>query len=270
MKKIFFLLILFLTSYSFSQSINNFKAVIIPMRYDFQNSENQFRLQTVTKMNLQKAGFHAFYNNEIVPTEFSEKRSQLFLDVKKESGFLVTKLYVTFNDCYGVEIFKSEIGKSREKDFDVAYVEALREAFLSINALGYKYNESTNIGFKSEVNSQSVPVVMNPVVVMSTAEDSVVAIHNAVVSATNNVENEFKISKKSSAELLYAQPTFYGYQLIDSEPKVVMKVYKTSNPTCFMATKGGIQGVLVSKENLWFFEYYQNDKLISEKVEVKF
>jgi hypothetical protein len=70
--------------------------------------------------------------------------------------------------------------------------------------------------------------------------------------------------------LLYAQPTSYGYQLIDSEPKVVMKVYKTSNPASYMATKGSVQGALVSKDNQWFFEYYQNDQLISEKIEVKF
>jgi hypothetical protein len=37
-----------------------------------------------------------------------------------------------------------------------------------------------------------------------------------------------------------------------------------------MAKKGDVQGALVSKEDQWFFEYYQNDKLISEKIEVKF
>jgi hypothetical protein len=58
--------------------------------------------------------------------------------------------------------------------------------------------------------------------------------------------------------------------LIDSEPKVVMKVYKTSNPASYMAKKGEVQGALVSKDNQWFFEYYQNGILISEKVEVKF
>jgi hypothetical protein len=70
--------------------------------------------------------------------------------------------------------------------------------------------------------------------------------------------------------MLYAQPTSYGYQLVDSEPKVVLKAYKTSNPASYMATKGSVQGVLVSKDNQWFFEYYQNDKLISEKINVKF
>jgi hypothetical protein len=37
-----------------------------------------------------------------------------------------------------------------------------------------------------------------------------------------------------------------------------------------MAKKGEVQGVLVAKNNQWFFEFYQGDQLISEKIEVKF
>jgi hypothetical protein len=49
-----------------------------------------------------------------------------------------------------------------------------------------------------------------------------------------------------------------------------MKVYKTSNPVSFMATKGSVQGILVAKDNQWFFEYYQNEQFISEMINVKF
>jgi hypothetical protein len=34
--------------------------------------------------------------------------------------------------------------------------------------------------------------------------------------------------------------------------------------------KGISQGVLIQKENQWFFEYYESDILVSEKVAVKF
>jgi hypothetical protein len=37
-----------------------------------------------------------------------------------------------------------------------------------------------------------------------------------------------------------------------------------------MATKGSVQGILVAKDNQWFFEYYQNDQFISEMINVKF
>lgn len=248
MKTRFLFLMLFIAIYGFSQSVNDYKAVIIPMKYDFSKTENQYRLQTITKLNLQKTGFQAFYANETIPAEFSDRCSLLNVDVKKENTFLLTKLSIVFKDCYGTIIYQSEIGKSREKEYAIAYVEALNEAFKSVYDLNYKYNGMTNIGAKSAVITESVPV--------------------AVLAIKQEISESKPI--ETNTTLLYAQPTSYGYQLIDGEPKVIMKVYKTSNPASYMATKGSVQGVLVSKENQWFFEYYQNDKLISEKIEVKF
>jgi hypothetical protein len=252
MKNIFLLLLV--TNYCFSQSINDYKAVIIPLKYDFLKSENQYRLHTLTKVNLVKAGFQAFYSNESIPAEFKDRCSLLYVDVKKESGFLMTKLFITFKDCYNTIIFQSEIGKSREKEYQTAYFEALNNAFQSVYALQYKYSSDSNVDLvlKTTANPETIPT--------ATVSDKVVT----------NTSNEAKVSADKFSNLLYAQPTSYGYQLIDSEPKVVMKVYKTSNPASFMATKGSVQGILVAKDNQWFFEYYQNDQFISEMINVKF
>jgi hypothetical protein len=38
--------------------------------------------------------------------------SLLYADVEKESGFLITKLYLTLKDCNGKVIFKSVVGKA--------------------------------------------------------------------------------------------------------------------------------------------------------------
>lgn len=277
MKKNIHILFLLFASYSFSQSVNDYKAVIIPMKYDFQKTENQYRLQTITKIDLQKAGFQAFYANEAIPTEISDRCSVLYIDVKKDNGFLITKLFVTFKDCYGTEVYKSEIGKSREKEFEAAYAESLNNAFTNVYALNYAYNGNTNFAPKAGITAQSLPVVAAPAVVVPTPAVPAVAVIPAatsvavpVVAATTSKNESKSSSDNSSVGLLYAQPTSYGYQLIDSEPKVVMKVYKTSNPASYMAKKGDIQGALVSKDNQWFFEYYQNDKLVSEKIDVKF
>lgn len=257
MKTRFLFLMLFIASHCFSQSVNDYKAVIIPVKYDFLKTENQYRLQTLTKFNLEKAGFTAFYSNEAIPKEFSDRCSVLYIDVQKENAFLTTKLFITLKDCNNKIIFQSEIGKSREKEYEKSYVEALNNAFQSVYALNYKYSGMTSTDMKSAPVPESVTVVAVPVVVVP-------------VVTTKKEINEPKVIDDKTTNLLYAQPTSYGYQLIDSEPKVVMKVYKTSNSTSFMAIKGSVQGVLVSKENQWFFEYYQNDQLISEKVEVKF
>lgn len=255
MKTRILFLMLFVASYGFSQTVNDYNAVVIPMKYDFLKSDNQYRLQTITKMNLQKAGFQAFYTTEVMPAEFNDRCNILYIDVKKENAFLVTKLYITFKDCYGTIIYQSAIGKSKEKEFGLAYSDALNEAFLSVYALQYKYN-----GTKAVSRSVVVPVVSAPVAVVPVVD----------VPVVNKEVNDLKNFENFSADLLYAQPTSYGFQLIDNTPKVVMKVYKTSNPASYMASKGNVQGVLVSKDNQWFFEYYQGDKLISEKINVKF
>lgn len=278
MKTRILFLMLFIASYGFSQTVNDYKAVVIPMRYELQRTENQYRLQTITKLDLQKAGFQAFYANESIPAEFQDRCSLLYLDVVKDSGFLTTKVFITFKDCYGLVIFKSGVGMSREKEYEAAYAEALNLAFVSVYELNYKYNGNTNFSPKSGGFSQSMPVAVAPQTVVPTVATPAVAVPvvpavaavSVPVVAASIPKTEPKTSDDKITGLLYAQPTSYGYQLIDSEPKVVMKVYKTSNPASFMAKKGDIQGALVSKDNQWFFEYYQNDKLISEKIDVKF
>ena len=162
----------------------------------------------------------------------------------RENGFLISKLFLTLKDCYGKIIYQSVVGKSKEKAYQVAYTEALNEAFNSVYSLKYKYNGSTTTKVQPATQSEVVkPVVSEPVVV------------NTVLADSN---------------LLYAQPTATGFQLIDSTPKVIMKLLKTSQPNSFIAIKDTVQGSLILKDNQWYFEYYQNDTLVSEKVAVKF
>jgi len=49
-----------------------------------------------------------------------------------------------------------------------------------------------------------------------------------------------------------------------------MKLFKTSLSNFYIGQKDSQQGVVFNKNNQWYFEYYQNDKLISEKMEIKF
>ena len=276
MKTRILFLMLFIANYSFSQSVNDYKGVIIPMKYDFLKTENQYRLQTISKMNLQKAGFQAFYATEAIPAEITDRCSLLYIDVKKDSGFLISKLYIVLKDCYGVIVFQSAIGKSREKDYETAYADALNDAFISVYALQYKYNGNTNFSPKTGVTAQTmsaaaVPVSATPAAVVPAVSVPVVAAVAAVpVVVEPASKNESKTAESTNSNMLYAQTTPYGYQLIDSEPKVIIKIYKTSSPICFIANKNNIQGVLISKDNQWFFEYINNSKLVSEKVEVKF
>lgn len=245
----FLFLVLFISNYCFSQAVNDYKAVIIPVKYGFLKSENEFRLSTLTKFNLKNAGFIGFYTNESTPKEFNDKCSLLYVDVVKESSVFITKLFITFKDCNGALIFQSAAGKNKEKDFQVSYTQALNDAFLSVYALNYKYNG----GKKEDLNIKPVLIPVFP-----------------SVSVVTETKKENEIVENKDSNLLYAQATPAGFQLVDSEPKVAYKIFRTSNATCYIAIKGNLQGVLILKDNQWFFEYYQNDQLITEIINVKF
>ncbi|MFH6963320.1 hypothetical protein ACHRVK_13065 [Flavobacterium plurextorum] len=242
------LTLLLCSVFGFAQSINDYKAVIIPLKYDFIKTDNQYRLATITKSNLVKAGFQAFYANEEIPAGFSDRCDLLYIDVKRDNAFLVTKLFIEFKDCYGKVIYTSETGRSKEKDYEAAYKESLEDAFKSVNALKYKYSGKTAAPVSNNAQNVVAATALVPTV-------RIAATPTADVSDPN---------------LLYAQPMENGYQLIDKTPKVVMKLLKTSRPDSFIAIKDGVQGSLNAKDNQWYFEYYQNDKLVSEKISVKF
>lgn len=256
MKKILLLLVALISTYGFSQSINNYKYVIIPLKYEFMKSDNQYRLATLSKFNLNKAGFEAYYENE-EQAVMTERCDLMYFEVIKERSFLTTKLHAIFKDCFGKIIYESETGISKEKDYQFAYTEALNKAFVSIEGLNYKYS-----GRVKEVKKTVVPM----------AEQSNTVVVKEVATVIDKVTTSTVVSKVAvqSSSALYAQPIANGYQLVDSTPKVVMKVYKTSNESNFIAEKDGTNGVLVLKGEQWFFEYYKNGTLYSEKIEVKF
>ena len=45
--------LLFITSFISAQSVNDYIAVIVPVKFDFQKTENEHRLSTITKYNLE-------------------------------------------------------------------------------------------------------------------------------------------------------------------------------------------------------------------------
>lgn len=243
MKKLVFVFALF-TSYCFAQNINHYKAVIVPLKFDFIQTNNQYRLCTLSKLNLTKAGFSVFYANEILPKEYNDRCELLFYDIVKENAFLATKFHVELKDCGGNLVYKSETGYTKEKDTELAYSKVLDEAFLSVNTLNYKYEKLS---------------VSTPVVILK--EEVVPVVESPVVTP---------VMEKALSDLWYAQATATGYQLVDASPKIVMRLYKTSRADLYIAENGISHGVLIQKDNQWFFEYYLNNKLISEKIAVVF
>ncbi len=240
MKKIVLLFIL-ISSYAFSQSINDYQYVIVPVKFDFLKKDDQYRLNTLTKLLLQKYGFKTYINNEEIPLNL-ERCNFLYANVTETSGMFATKVKVVLKDCKENVIFETKLGESREKDYTLAYNEALREAGKSFDDLNYKYNG------KNGYVTQTTPVI-------------------------NQVETEPTVNSDSAATtgvFYFAQPTTTGFQVVNNEPKVILRLFNTSQKNVFIAEKETIKGVVIFKNGQWFFEYYENAKLVSESWNLKF
>ncbi len=250
-----FLALLLFTATAFSQNtINNYKYVLVPERFDFFKADNQYGLNTLTKLLLNEKGFTAFVGNEEMPPEVAtNKCGALRAEVVQKKGLFVTNLTLLLKDCQGNIIFKSKEGKSREKEFQAAYDLALRDAFTSLNDVDYKYD--------STATTQALPQPQQPAVAPAVATPPPAPAPAQVPAAPAVTE---------TTGTLYAQPTPTGYQLIDTTPQKVLTLFKTSMQDHFIAENGGTNGIVFKKDGEWFFEYYKDNKLTSQKLQIKF
>jgi hypothetical protein len=242
MKKFVLFLILLFCAISFGQE--NYKYVIIPKKFDFFKEENKYNLNAITKSFFENEGFTVIYDTEEFPSELAANRcSGLYLNVLEKSNMLYTKIIFELRDCQNRTILTSKQGESRDKEYEKAYKESIRAALVSMR--GHLDFKPTQI---EVVKSEEVPV-------------------KAVVPDN---KPETKPIIVVSDNQLFAIPIPNGFKLVDSEPKTIMILKTSSLENVFIAQKGTLSGVLLKKNNSWFFEYYEGEKLISEKVEVKF
>jgi hypothetical protein len=287
MKKFVLVLLLFLSFSGYSQNIlNNYKYVIVPEKFSFLKQKDQYSLNSLTKGLLQYKGFIAYFDNNELPAEVVNNRCRaLNADVLENSSMFTTGLTLVLKDCRGNIVFKSKEGKSREKEYKVAYNLALRDAFTSLNQVSYADTGSTNVPVqpmtttasavpvKPTVAAATVPVpsmaAVSTVPVQSAAAAPPLPVKPTIAASTAPVKST-EAADNQSAGTLYAQAIANGYQLIDTTPKVVLTLLKTSAENYFIAGNATVNGIVLKKNEDWFFEYYKDGKLISEKLLVKF
>ena len=258
MKKYLLLLILFVSIPAFSQSINDYQYVVVPIKFDIFKENDKYRLNTLTKLLLQKYNFKSYLNTETLPDDVANNRcALLYASLVEDNGFLITKVKVVLKDCQEKVIYETDFGTSREKEYALAYNQALRAAFQSFDKLKYKYNG------KSDVPEPPVPSVKEVVA----AKD---LIYGERETAVNNTQNSNTLTSENREVFYFAQPVATGFQVVDSTPKVIMRLFTTSQKNVFIALKGTTNGVVIPKNDQWSFEYYENGKLVSELLKLKF
>ena len=231
--------ILFLLSFFVSFAQSETKFAVIPNKFSFLKNENPYNLSTNLKLYFEKLGYKAIVMGEEYPVGMNTTScNTIYPDLIENNGLMSTKVVVVVKNCKGEVIVQSKEGVSREKDRRTAYLQALRNATESF--VIPDYNEAT----------KSKTVV--PTNVEITKEATVTE------NTTDNLPN------------LLAQPIENGYQLVDGTSKLIVKIFKTSQPDYFTAVSDTKNGVVFKKEGVWYFEYYENNVLRSEKINIKF
>jgi hypothetical protein len=232
MKKTLFIFVILFSISSFSQALNAYKYVIVPARFKFLKDADQYRLNSVTKLYLENYGFTTYFDTDQLPTELIDKNcNKLFLDVDENNSMFSTKIKINFKDCKGAILFSTSEGSSRSKEYAVAYNEAFRTALKSIANANYKYQE------KKEV--------LPPFEVSKDVTDFFDALKTLTITLTPN-----------------------GFNVIDDEKQIVYKALKTSSPNLYLVEGKDKNGVFIKKGEKWFFEYYKNEKLQSEAINI--
>jgi hypothetical protein len=237
MKKVVLLFVLFIYTFSFAQE--NYKYIIVPKKFSFFKEENKYNLNTTTKAFFENNGFEVYFDTDEFPKELAENRClALTVNAIENNNVFLTRINIELIDCYNKSILLSDLGTSREKEYQKAYIEAFRNAL-------------TNL--KGQLN------------IKRTSAKSTVLIDNMV--ATTPVSKTNTIIDVSQ---LRAVPTETGYNLINHTNNIVVILHNTSLENVFIASKDIFKGVLIKKNTGWFFEYDFEGKVYSEKVEVKF
>ncbi len=278
MKSRILLLLIFTVGlgYSASAQLNGYKYIIVPKKFAAFKMENQHQTSTTIKYLFSKKGFNTVYDDQL-PEELAGNRCLgLRVELEDNSNMFNTKTTLVLNDCQGIEVYRTTEGRNRIKEYKAAYRAAVIDAFAPIQSMEYVYTpqeeEQTKdkpiiVSFKDDVKSVNEKPTTRVVVQETTTENQSFKSMEPVAS---NIKKADSTTDSKPLNILYAQPTDDGYQLVDSTPKVVLKLIKTSVDNIFLVDHDTKNGMVYKKGDTWFLEYAEGNKKTKKELLIKF
>ena len=286
------LAIVALTSVSAQQSLNDYKYVIVPNKFEFLKEADEYRLNALTKYLFEKYNFEALMEDETLPSDYGKNNClALKADVLDESTMFKTKLLIQLKNCKNEIIHTSSLGESREKNYKVAYNQALRSAFASIEAANYSYNFKNAVvnDEVKEVNNEAaeIEILKEEIKILKEEKEAVIkqpvefkeVVDHEEVTEQEEVGEVSEVAKetvavstiseiKQNLDVLYAQKIQNGYQLVNKTPEVLYKIKETGMSNVYLVE--GEHAILYKLDANWILEYYQNQKLQTKIIHIKF
>jgi hypothetical protein len=252
--RLFLIAIALFSSLIYSQSsLNDYEMAIIPSKFEFQKEDNQYRINSTIKAFLKQKGFEAYVSTDVLPEGFLDYNcNKVFVNVIEDNTMFSTRIKIEFKDCRQVVLFTTDLGESREKEFAKAYNQALLLTLKSFDKAKYKFSGKTYYDDEAQekLKSRDVESVSNEVTKVIKSETGVT--YEKVTKNDKPVTNEIFVKVKNQA----------------TQQELVL--YKTTRSAIYLCNKDGKSGVVFAKNEVWFFEYLDNGKLVSEKLDIKF
>jgi hypothetical protein len=203
--------------------------ILISHKYDFQKEADSYNINNMFKGVLMSS-FEVYFEEEELPIEIAQNRCHAIkAELIDRSNFLVTRLKFVIKDCQNKILFESNEVKSTDKSTQMGYIETIKMLGPEVK----RYMATKGLA-KKTTESTDIQSVPNEKVVTEVAKNKLLEIQN-------------------------------GFAVLDPSQKVILQIYKTSVQDFFIADKFGKRGIFYKKENRWYFEYYENDKLIKEE-----
>ncbi|NAS14187.1 hypothetical protein [Poritiphilus flavus] len=297
MKKLFFCAFMAGVFLSQAQSpLDPYKYVIVPKKFSAFKNENQHQTSTLIKYLLTQRGYNAVYEGDLPADLASDRCLGVVAHLEDNSSLFATKTSLTFENCEGKEVFITKEGRSKEKEYKASYSEAIQNALESFDGMEYVYTPKNKdadpapitVSFKNDIKNlekettkevaQEATTEADPVVKqVATPEEqsyenkapqpSAMTKADSPMVATSTLDPA-KITVMD--EVWYAQELANGYQLVDSAPKIRLKLMRTSMPQVYFAENEEVRGMVYQKGGKWIFEYYEEGELKAKELKLKF
>lgn len=268
-----FILFFCLISEGISQkTLSDYSFVIVPEKFDFVNEKDKYQLNSLTKFLFNKHGFNAYFDSD---RPNMKRCDGLYAEVIGKPAIIRTKVTVVLRDCYGDEVYRSEVGKSKLKAYNKTYTAALRQAFLSIGDLGVQQNDPEIFGDSEDLDNRDTSPGMdesqsltdtNPV---NSEENTTTTIVEEVVDKTSVVEAVTRTMYSHGGLNFGLLPTKAGYKLVEkTESGETLKgrlLLKKDNSLEFIDPAGNkFPAHFDSEENLIILTSFQRLEFIKQ------
>ena len=220
--------------------LNPYKYIIVPKKFEFLKEENQYRVNSFTKYLFDQEGYQVFYDDDDFPEDLkSDPCLGLTAYVLDESSSFTTKIFLVLENCGHDVVFKSIEGRSKMKEYNKTYIDALKKCFVSVKELEYVYEPNPLAENSMTAQSPEPEKELAAVAVISTEVSEKEAINqDSTVIQTAPEPEKLSIPESKNTVVPVA---FVTAPLEQKEETIVddIKVEKTEVPVVARAFQNG-------------------------------